>query len=438
MQQGVVLGKNSVFGLIVGAALTVVMGTVATADVLDNNIHNGATSCASAGCHELVAPAPGGTVDRNEFDTWTKGPHAKAYQVLQTSQADRIARNMGVGLATQASFCLDCHADNVRPTQQGPLFNIAEGVGCESCHGGSGQWLETHGSGNVSRADLQAQGMYPTADPIRRAEMCLNCHLGAKDQFAGHKLMGAGHPRVSFELDSYTEINAHHTVDQDYLDRKTYIDGVRTWAIGQAMTVERRMELLADNQTGTIGFFPEFVFFDCHGCHAPMSVKRKGSISRGQPKLDDAHMQMLRVAMSYAEPGLGDRLESDLRALHRAAGQSRGALIGAANRMRDTAREAVRSLASRSFTGADMQDILRTLAANGANGKFSDYASAEQTALVIDSTLAAMVNGGHMADADYDRLSSVLDQVFTTVADDDRYSASRFVAAMRSFKAAIQ
>jgi hypothetical protein len=405
----------------------------------DPNTFNGATSCTNAGCHGEQSATASKNVDQNEFDIWSRGPHSKSYQVLLTSQATRIARNMGLGLPTEASLCLDCHAANAPTSQHGEFFNIQEGVTCESCHGGSGQWLETHSTGDADRAQLAAQGMILTDDPIRRAEMCLDCHFGAKDQFAGHKLMGAGHPRVSFELDSYTEINAHHTVDDDYVERKNYIDGMRTVAIGQAMSIARRMELLADNQTGTIGFFPEFVFFDCHSCHAPMSVKRKASANRrGQPKLDDAHMQMLRVLMDVTDPGLSGQITADMQALHRAAGQSRGALIGAANRMRDTAMQSVQSLANRSFTGDDMRAILRTLADGASAGRYSDYASAEQSALVIDSTLAALVNDGFIDDAAYDRLSAALDSVFATVQDDNQFDARRFATAMRAFSAQIQ
>lgn len=434
------MGKYSVaiFGAVALAAALISHGGPAEASD-DVNTFNGATTCTSAGCHGEPSATTSKNVDQNEFDVWTQGPHSKAYQVLLTTQADRIARNMGVGVPTEASLCLDCHAANVPASQHGEAFNIQEGVTCESCHGGSGQWLETHSTGETGRDELAAQGMILTEDPIRRAEMCLDCHFGATDQFAGHKLMGAGHPRVSFELDSYTEINAHHTIDDDYVERKTYIDGMRTVAIGQAMSIARRMELLADNQTGTIGFFPEFVFFDCHGCHAPMSVKRKASANRrGQPKLDDAHMQMLRVLMDATDPGLSGQISADLQALHRAAGQSRGALIGAANRMRETALQSVQALASRSFAGEDMQAILRRLADDAASGRFSDYALAEQSALVIDSTLAALVNDGHIDDADYDRMSAALDSVFATVEDDNRFDAGRFATAMRAFSAQIQ
>lgn len=424
--------------LAVTSLLSTLGGAAFAGSIDDPHTYNGAASCTQAGCHELTAPATDSNVDRNEYAVWSQGPHSKSYLVLLSDQANRIARNMGVGTPTQADLCLDCHTTNAPLDQRGSLYNAEEGVSCESCHGASGLWFETHSDLDVTIEELRAQGLRPTHDPIRRAEICLDCHFGASDQFAGHRLLAAGHPRVSFELDSYTEINAHHTVDDDYVERKSNVDGVRVWAIGQAMAIERRMSLLADPRTGTLGFFPEMAFFDCHSCHAPMSVKRKASVNkRGQPRFDDAHMKMLSIAMRFAEPGLGDEIAGDIRRLHAAAAQSRSAVVSAAKQMQSTAQRAVESLATRSFQGGEMREILQVLARDGASGRYSDYATAEQTALVIDSTLAALINGAHISDADYDRLSGVLDQVFSTVESDDRYSASQFTSAMRAFQASL-
>ncbi len=403
------------------------------------NVHNGAASCAQTGCHELASPAAGAEIDRNEHAVWSEGPHAQAYRALLTDQAKRIARNLGLGAPEQAGYCLDCHSTNVPKALQGTHFDLAEGVSCEACHGGSGKWIETHTNLDYTLQDLEAQGLYPTWDPVKRAEMCLDCHFGAKGQFAGHKLMGAGHPRVSFELDSYTEINAHHTVDADYKERKTYVDGMRTWAIGQGVSIARKMDLLADSQTGTIGFFPEFVFFDCRGCHQLMSQQRHNlGNGRGQPRLDDSHIRMLRIAAEQADPALARRIDADLAALHRAATRGRGPLVGAAVKMRDTANAAVAEIAGHEFSGQQMRAIMRQLAADGAGGKFSDYASAEQVALALDSTLAAMSAQGSIDDDAYNRMSNALGPVFTTVDNDETYSPLKFASAMQAFSAAIE
>ena len=58
----------------------------------------------------------------------------------------------------------------------------------------------TH-AGNVAR------GLYPTSDPVAQARLCLSCHFGNRDKFVTHRMMGAGHPRMSFELETF-EIGA--------------------------------------------------------------------------------------------------------------------------------------------------------------------------------------------------------------------------------------
>jgi hypothetical protein len=53
------------------------------------------------------------------------------------------------------------------------------------------------------------------------------------DRFVTHRLMGAGHPRMSFELDTFTAVEpAHFKPDSDWEKRKRMWDGVKVWAIG--------------------------------------------------------------------------------------------------------------------------------------------------------------------------------------------------------------
>ena len=49
-----------------------------------------------------------------------------------------------------------------------------------------------------------------------RAGLCLSCHFGNQEKFVTHRMMGAGHPRMSFELDTFTQLQpAHFVVDED-------------------------------------------------------------------------------------------------------------------------------------------------------------------------------------------------------------------------------
>ena len=61
-----------------------------------------------------------------------------------------------------------------------------------------------------------------SGEPVERARLCLSCHFGDPLRFANHRIMGAGHPRMSFELDTFTALQpAHFKVDADYRKRTT-------------------------------------------------------------------------------------------------------------------------------------------------------------------------------------------------------------------------
>jgi hypothetical protein len=176
----------------------------------DDGVHLGVASCAGNNCHGAVEPFKTARVAQNEYLIWAqKDKHSKAFAVLREERGRRIAQNLGLADAESAEVCLACHADNVSPTRRGREFKLADGVGCESCHGGAAGWLGTHLSGIGHAANLAA-GMYPTEQPLARAERCLGCHLGDDRRFVTHQIMGAGHPRLGFELDTYTLIQPAH------------------------------------------------------------------------------------------------------------------------------------------------------------------------------------------------------------------------------------
>ncbi|MEM0922579.1 MAG: multiheme c-type cytochrome [Pseudomonadota bacterium] len=407
-------------------------------------IYSGVTTCANSQCHGAATVNPNSRVNRNEFSVWLdQDPHSQSYRSLETDRASRIAANLGLGEATKAEICLSCHANNVPEEQRGPDFDISEGVTCEVCHGSSVEWLGPHRlPQNYNHSDLVALGLYPTNDPVARADMCLDCHFGADDNFLSHRIYGAGHPRVTFELDSYTWINAHHSADQDYYERKPVSDGVVTWAIGAAKMIERRMELLADERTGTAGFFPEFAFFDCNTCHHRMSdlrfQRREIGTQPGTPKLDDSHMAVLKVALRRADPALADQMRRGMIGLHNSASVSRGALVAQVNQMRDLARQAADAVAAVRLTGDDMRRILDDLTRSSVDGQLSDYAQAEQAALVAGATIDALEVGWHITTAEADAMFAELNKAYDAVQNDEKFEPRRFAAAMRSLGAVIR
>lgn len=430
-------------GVRVMALVAALWAWSAPAQVASDGVHLGVSTCANSACHGGAGIDPNSRIQRNEFTHWSANdPHAKSYRSLQSDRSKRITANLGLGPATGEGLCLGCHTDNVPQERRAISFKVEDGVGCEACHGGAVTWLGIHSTGLATRQQNLDAGLYPTEDPVKRAEMCLDCHFGAKDQFANHRLMGAGHPRISFELDTYTAVHAHHTVDRDYVERKNFVDSLRTWTIGAAMMVERRMTLLADDATGTNGFFPEFAFFDCNTCHHPMSQlrwqQRPGTgLPPGTPKLDDSHMQVLRIALPFADRGLAGEFDAGIRALHQAGAQGRAPLVAAATRMAGLADRAVVAMAAYQPTPDAMRAILDGLSEAAAEGRLIDYAAAEQATLVIGATISAMHQTGAIDGAGQDRLFAQLDRAYAAVENDEKFQPQQFVEAMRGLKAAL-
>ncbi len=208
----------------------------------------GTVNCASSTCHGSVRPWEGSHVLQNEYTTWLRlDPHAKARNVLLSPASVRIAKNLGLQEpAETAAVCLDCHAHNPAGPR-GERFQITEGVSCEGCHGPAGDWIGSHTEPGATHAGNIAKGLYPTDEPLARARLCLSCHLGDATRPMTHRIMGAGHPRLSFELRTFVALEpAHYRVDADYRERKGAPDALATWAVGQAVAAQGILAIVGD------------------------------------------------------------------------------------------------------------------------------------------------------------------------------------------------
>lgn len=424
----------------VGTAAPLRAEALPTVPHYDKAVHLGVASCAASTCHGGAVAAEGGVVLQNENTTWqTLDKHAQAYAVLSNDVSKRIARNLGLKDAQSAKVCLDCHADNVPAERRGPQFQLTDGVGCEACHGGSQTWIQVHAINDnaTSHGRNVTAGLYPTDDPQSRARMCLSCHLGDETKLVTHRIMGAGHPRLSFELDTFTAIEpAHHVVDDDYRARKRVADGVQTWAIGQAMALTQTMDGLLDPKRGRDGLFPELVFFDCHACHKPMSAaswRERSSLGLGPGvvRFNDSNLIMLRIVARAVSPALGEKIASRGRALHQASQAGQSQWESAARQLRSAALEASDTFAGHQFGQRDLRAILDALVKEGTRGEYVDYVAAEQNTMAIGSILSAMRQADWIGQAEYDRTQKLMDEMYATVAQDERYRPTAHLAALR-------
>jgi len=390
-------------------------------------------------------------VRQNEIGTWqdessSLGAHSRAWRVLTQPRGEAIAARLGLGPAEKAAACLGCHAENAEV--RGPKFQVSDGVGCEACHGASGAWLAPHYAVKATHASNVALGMVPLEKPEVRARVCLDCHFGSDKpgQFVTHKMMAAGHPRISFELDLFTELQRHHDEDADYLDRKGNPDpttkhkeiagGVKMWAVGQATALGRQLVLYTDGAYGREGAFPEFYFFDCQSCHRAIyddparpltaSANPVRPVPRGSAPFNDENMIMLSAAARVAAPALATAFDEESRTFHAAMARDADTVRPAALALAKTAQELASAFSAKSFDRQETFSILFEILSEPLTARYTDYEGAAQAVMGIDTLLTALISAKQVPATAVQAIRPDISELYRIVRDPNAYRPAEF------------
>jgi hypothetical protein len=400
--------------------------------------HLGVASCASSLCHGSVTPNAHYDVLLNEYITWShQDAHAKAYLALTSERGRSIAAKLGLPSAEGAKVCLDCHSDNVAAAQRGGKFALADGVGCEACHGGAEHWIASHATAKATYRDDVSKGMYPSADLAERATLCESCHVGNADKPATHSMMGAGHPRLSFELDTYLALEPpHYAIDVNYRRRKATFNHMQTWAEGQLRASVLQLELLQGPLFRGGGVFPELALFNCSSCHDSSMQRpewRRRTMTQLMPPgtvpLNDAYWRMSWLIERALDPSEGAHVLNEAQGLQRALLTSRDEVASRAADLANTLRRVEQRVSNQVWTVPQSSSLLEGLLTAGSDGEFRDYLGAEQAVMAIELLL---IDGGQAA-----RLRPQLDALYRLVKDVDAYRSADFIAGVKGLRAAL-
>jgi len=234
-----------------------------------------------------------------------KDRHSLAYRILVESDITRRMEEklrVEAGSLAKSEACLACHAGwnaDWGPADKRKTW-LADGVSCEACHGPSTEYFAPHQKSDwrlLSSCDKTKQGLIDLRDPVRKAEVCLSCHVGnhAEGRFVTHAMYAAGHPPLpSFELATYLEQMPPHwrklqekgqlfrnatdaapalvTTREDYLKANplvAYESDTRDLRVGGLMTLRAALLLAAGPpaQPGATPQLADFAQFDCQSCH---------------------------------------------------------------------------------------------------------------------------------------------------------------------------
>jgi hypothetical protein len=401
------------------------------------NKHLGVATCSSNPCHGKVSAQTGGDVAQNEAHIWWQyDDHHLAFISLSNDSSRRIAAKLGLKDPTdpKTPMCLNCHADNVPSALRGAKFQLRDGVTCEACHGGAEQWIKTHAQKSEPHSANVAHGMYPTEQPLQRAELCVSCHMGTRDKFTTHMILGAGHPRLQFELQWFTAMQPpHFVVNAGYVQRKGRIDPMNLWVTGQIENARRYLELLQTRVTQADTFLPDFALYECFACHHPIdkdhwswSRSRAGpGIEPGTLRLQKYPFVMLEAITEVLAPGELPQLVAASDSLMRAGQKDMASLRSEAQKLHgwiDTHDGWIR----RQYAPAEIRKMRQTVLRYASEDKASDFSTADQVYLSVDSLSYAF--------GDHDRRKAALDSLFGAVQSTSAFDPAKFATTARSLE----
>ncbi len=408
----------------------------------------GVGSCAGSTCHGREEPT-GAVVRLDEIKIWQDesspaGAHSRAWRVLGEPRGRAIAARLGIGDPQASSECLGCHAGTSTTRR---AVNVTDGVDCEACHGAATNWLASHYAMGATHALNVSRGMKALDQPAVRAATCLDCHYGSDKpgEFVDHRIMAAGHPRLSFELDLFSTLQKHWNEDADYGRRKRGPTAAALWVVGQAMALDRALALFANDRLAIKGIFPELYFFDCQSCHRRISDEpgfRPSGLANpgrdtpfGTVPFQDENMIMLAAAARTAAPDLAKKLLADSVAFHRALTVSRPAALAAALRLRADAK----ALSGR-LSGIGAREVFAMIAALSdtvTTPRYTDYEGSVQAVMAVDTLLSSLADLGAVSRADVARIRPSIERAYAAVRNPNTYSPGDFHAALRSATNAI-
>lgn len=425
--------------------------TTGMAPQQDKAKYLGPGSCAATACHGGIQPRDTTKVLQNEYSTWiVQDRHSRAYTVLTQPLAKRMAAILKIGAPEKAQKCLVCHALSVSASESGRQFDLGEGVSCESCHGPSSLWLGPHVQATARHADMVRLGLIDNKNLIVRAERCLTCHLGTEGMQVDHEMLAAGHPDLTFELDSFSSIEPPHWVEKGPDQKQVIADplfGVRIWSVGQSVQIRESMLRLARYASGPV--WPEYTEMDCFTCHhsltKPMDSWRQAAGYEGRrpgnPPYNIARYVVFRHFARTVDPEAAARLEKNMAEVYELASElqpDRTKLAAEARSAAETARELTAKVETADYDRARTASLMRELSDDADMISLDGERAAEQAFMALDSLYIASTQQASTQQAQPNpAVRSAIDGMYKLLENPSAYNAPVFAAQMKKVRAAL-
>jgi hypothetical protein len=250
-------------------------------------------------------------------------------------------------------------------------------------------------------------------------------------------MMAAGHPRLSFEMDTFLALQPpHYRIDEDYKKRKPVFSSTQIWGYGQLAAALREMDALQGPRVNNGAAFPELALFNCYGCH--MSSMRRtdwshrlleGGAEPGSVPISDGHLVMAWIIARALDPQVAPNLLHMSRSLLGSSAGDRSQIVAHSREVAGTLRRLCDAAAGRVWKPADERQLLTTLVAVGTSGEFRDYVGAEQAVMGIDGLLIELGLADHFRKR--------VDELYKLTQNDEAYAPEQFVASLQQLQSEL-
>jgi len=398
---------------------------------------SGPESCAASNCHGGVQPKTVVRISQNEYSIWaSQDKHARAYSVLSNPVSVRMGKILGLTAApNQSDKCLNCHTLNVKPERRAQTFQSTDGgVSCENCHGPAVKWLGPHTLKNWTHDQSVKLGMYDTRDLARRTEKCLSCHLGTAEKEVDHTMIAAGHPDLTFQLDTFSSAMPRHW--KPPADASAWLS-VRELAVGQAVQLRAALNRLNRRSSGP--HWPEFAEYECFACHHSLTTpeaswrQAAGYRSRppGAPVWNPSTYAVFRHVAAGVDAGTMQQLTLQLVEIQRISGNpaNKDDLAARANDAAVLTDQITQQLKSQAYDRKLTTKLLQEIADDSETISAEGERSAEQATMALDSLSLAYEKNEQVGNQA--QLRAAINDLFQQLGNPSAYNAPKFAQQMQ-------
>jgi hypothetical protein len=405
--------------------------------------YSGPGSCAASNCHGSVRPRTTTPIKQNEYSIWAaQDKHSRAFSVLSNPISVRMGKILKLSSPpSQADKCRACHTLNVPANLRAQTFEGDEGVSCENCHGPAVGWLGPHTTRGWTREQSFKLGQYNTPDLLTRSEKCMSCHVGNAEKRVDHQMIAAGHPDLTFELDTFSAVMPRHwkfPADNDPWD------GVQEWGIGQAVQLREVLNRLS--RSASNGPWPEFAELDCFACHhsltAPQDSWRQADgypgRNPGVPAWNASRYMVFRHLVEQVSADRGQQFNAQLErvASLMGTGADRNQIASAAKQAAASTDQIAQQLRSQKYDRDLSARVMQAIASDATPISEQGERSAEQAAFAIDAIWLAYQKNEKVDNQA--ELRAAINRLFDLLQQSPSlYNAPNYAAQLQKVKALL-